>query len=84
MNLDKSRGGPFHGGRRRRLLGEHRMRGCVGAGAPILRYTWVRGAVDAGTDLRVDITRLSFGDDGVFHIESVDRFSVPRKRRAPH
>jgi Tol biopolymer transport system component len=50
----------------------------VGAGAPILRYTWVRGAVDTDTDLRVDITRLSFGEDGVLHIESVDRFSVPR------
>ena len=50
----------------------------AGPGAPILRYTWVRGAVDADTELRVDITRLSFGEDGVFHIESVDRFSVPR------
>ena len=48
------------------------------AGAPILRYTWVRGAVDADTELRVDITRLWFGEDGVFHIESVDRFNVPR------
>jgi hypothetical protein len=48
------------------------------AGAPILRYTWVRGAVDADTELAVDITRLRFGEDGVFHIESVDRFSVPR------
>jgi Tol biopolymer transport system component len=47
-------------------------------GAPILRYTWVRGAVDADTDLQVDISRLRFGDDGVFHIESVDSFSVPR------
>ena len=54
--------------------------GCenAGSGAPILRYTWVRGAVDADTELRVDITRLSFGEDGVFHIESVDRFNVPR------
>ena len=50
----------------------------AGAGSPILRYTWVRGAVDADTELRVDITRLWFGEDGVFHIESVDRFSVPR------
>jgi hypothetical protein len=48
------------------------------AGAPILRYTWVRGEVDAETELAVDITRLRFGEDGVFHIESVDRFSVPR------
>jgi WD40-like Beta Propeller Repeat len=54
--------------------------GCedAGAGVPILRYTWVRGAVDADTELAVDITRLWFGEDGVFHIESVDRFSVPR------
>ena len=50
----------------------------AGAGSPILRYTWVRGAVDADTELAVDITRLWFGEDGVFHIESVDRFSVPR------
>jgi TolB protein len=50
----------------------------AGAGAPILRYTWVRGAVDADTELTVNITRLWFGEDGVFHIESVDRFSVPR------
>jgi hypothetical protein len=49
-----------------------------GPGPPILRYTWVRGAVDTDTELRVDVTRLSFGEDGVFHIESVDRFSVPR------
>ena len=50
----------------------------AGAGSPILRYTWVRGEVDADTELRVDITRLWFGEDGVFHIESVDHFSVPR------
>jgi Lipoprotein LpqB beta-propeller domain/WD40-like Beta Propeller Repeat len=50
----------------------------AGGGAPILRYTWVRGAVDADTELRVDIARLSFGEDGVFHIESADRFNVPR------
>ena len=49
-----------------------------GAGPPILRYTWVRGAVDDDTQLRVDITELRFGEDGVFHIESIDRFSVPR------
>lgn len=49
-----------------------------GPSPPILRYTWVRGAVDTDTELRVDVTRLSFGEDGVFHIESVDRFSVPR------
>ena len=50
----------------------------AGPSSPILRYTWVRGAVDADTELRVDITRLWFGEDGVFHIESVDRFTVPR------
>ncbi len=50
----------------------------AGAGSPILRYTWVRGAVDADTELTVDITRLWFGEDGVFHIESVDHFRVPR------
>ena len=50
----------------------------AGAGAPILRYTWVRGEVDADTELTVDITRLWFGEDDVFHIESVDHFSVPR------
>jgi Tol biopolymer transport system component len=49
-----------------------------GPGSPMLRYTWIRGAVDADTELRVDVTKLSFGEDGVFHIESVDRFSVPR------
>ena len=50
-----------------------------GEGPPImLRYTWVRGAVDAETDLDVDISQLYFGDDGVFHIDSVDSFSVPR------
>ena len=47
-------------------------------GPPILRYTWVRGAVDADTDLEVDVTRLRLGDDSVFHITSVDSFSVPR------
>jgi Tol biopolymer transport system component len=52
-------------------------------GPPILRYTWVRGAVDAETDLDVDITRLSFGEDGVFHIESVDSFRVPRDPAQP-
>ena len=77
MNLDKNEVVRFTAG------GDEGFSGSIecedaGAGAPILRYTWVRGAVDADTDLRVDITRLSFGEDGVFHIESVDRFSVPR------
>jgi hypothetical protein len=49
-----------------------------GPDGPIIRYTWVRGEVDADTDLQVDITMLRFGDDGVFHVESVDSFSVPR------
>jgi hypothetical protein len=48
------------------------------ADGPILQYTWVRGAVDADTDLEVDITRLRFGKDGVFKVLSVDSFSVPR------
>jgi Tol biopolymer transport system component len=77
MNLDKNEAVRFTVG------GDEGFSGSIvcedaSAGAPILRYTWVRGAVDADTELRVDITRLSFGEDGVFHIESVDRFSVPR------
>ena len=77
MNLDANRAVRFTVGGDEGFSGSI---GCedAGAGAPILRYTWVRGAVDADTDLRVDIARLSFGDDGVFHIESVDRFNVPR------
>jgi TolB protein len=77
MNLDKSEPVRFTVG------GDEGFSGSIeceetGAGAPILRYTWVRGAVDADTELRVNITRLRFGEDGVFHIESIDRFSVPR------
>ena len=77
MNLDKNEAVRFTVG------GDEGFSGSIvcedgGAGAPILRYTWVRGAVDADTELRVDITRLSFGEDGVFHIKSVDRFGVPR------
>ena len=77
MNLDANQVVRFTAG------GDEGFSGSIeceegGAGAPILRYTWVRGAVDADTELRVDITRLSFGEDGVFHIESVDRFTVPR------
>jgi WD40-like Beta Propeller Repeat len=77
MNLDKNEAVRFTVG------GDEGFSGSIecedaGAGAPILRYTWVRGAVDADTELRVDIARLRFGEDGVFHIESVDRFSVPR------
>ena len=77
MNLDASEAVRFTVG------GDEGFSGSIecedaGAGPPILRYTWVRGAVDADTELRVDITRLWFGEDGVFHIESVDRFSVPR------
>jgi hypothetical protein len=77
VNLDVNEGVRFTVG------GDEGFSGSIvcedaGAGAPILRYTWVRGAVDADTELAVDITRLWFGEDGVFHIESVDRFSVPR------
>jgi Tol biopolymer transport system component len=77
MNLDKNEEVRFTVG------GDEGFSGSIvcedaGAGAPILRYTWVRGAVDADSDLRVDITRVSFGEDGVFHIESIDRFGVPR------
>jgi hypothetical protein len=49
-----------------------------GAGPPILRYTWVNGAVDSNTDLDVDIVQLLMGQDGVFHVQSVDAFSIPR------
>jgi hypothetical protein len=77
MNLDPNKPTRFTVG------GDEGFSGSIaceddGAGSPILRYTWVRGAVDADTELRVDVTRLSFGEDGVFHIVSVDRFSVPR------
>jgi hypothetical protein len=77
MNLDANEAVRFTAG------GDEGFSGSIvcedaGAGPPILRYTWVRGAVDADTELRVDITRLWFGEDGVFHIESVDRFTVPR------
>lgn len=77
MNLDKNEAVRFTVGGDEGFSGSMECEDA-GAGAPTLRYTWVRGAVDADTDLRVDITRLSFGEDGVFHIESVDRFSVPR------
>jgi WD40-like Beta Propeller Repeat len=77
MNLDASKAVRFTVGGDEGFSGSI---GCddAGPGSPILRYTWVRGAVDADTELRVDITRLWFGEDGVFHIESVDHFSVPR------
>ena len=81
MNLDANRAVRFTVGGDEGFSGSI---GCedAGAGAPILRYTWVRGAVDADTDLRVDIARLSFGDDGVFHIEaSTD--STSRGPRSP-
>jgi hypothetical protein len=49
-----------------------------GSDGPTIRYTWVRGEVDADTDLAVDVTRLRFGEDGVFKVLSVDSFTVPR------
>jgi hypothetical protein len=54
-----------------------------GAGSPILRYTWVNGAVDADTELDVDVVRLQMGDDDVFHVRSVDGFSIPRGSEPP-
>jgi Tol biopolymer transport system component len=54
-----------------------------GNGSPILAYTWVRGAVDANTDLDVDVTRLRLQQGGSFRILSIDAFSVSRDTKIP-
>jgi hypothetical protein len=76
MNLDQNEPVRFTVGGDEGFSGSLECEG--GPGAPILRYTWVRGEVDANTDLEVDVTRLRFGEDGVFSILSTDAFSVPR------
>jgi Tol biopolymer transport system component len=56
-------------------------------GRTVLRYTWVRGAVDANTDLDVDVTWLRVSEDNrepfndgrlAMSIERTDSFGVPR------
>jgi len=54
-----------------------------GNGSPIITYTWVQGAVDAKTDLDVDITRLKLQEDGSLRILSIDSFSVSRDTNIP-
>jgi WD40 repeat protein len=45
---------------------------------PIVVYTWFFGEVDADTDLRGHETRLSLGDDGIFHVLDTNDFTVGR------
>ncbi len=51
--------------------------------APILVYTWVLGEVDADTDLEGHETRLSLGEDGVFHVLETNDFTIPRNEISP-
>jgi Tol biopolymer transport system component len=45
---------------------------------PVIVYTWFFGEVDADTDLRGHETRLSLGDDGIFHVLDTNDFTIGR------
>ncbi|MDQ4109367.1 MAG: hypothetical protein M3138_11300 [Actinomycetota bacterium] len=45
---------------------------------PVLVYTWVFGEVDAETDLEAHETRLTLGEDGIFHVLDTNDFSIGR------